>query len=73
MEPLELNDELTKLAVRAARVTKTEIAGVDIMESKDGLQVIEINSIPGFTALQKVTEINLAEEIVSYFLENTIN
>ncbi len=69
MEPLELNDELTKLAVRAAKVTKTEIAGVDIIESKDRLQVIEVNSIPGFTALQKVTNVNIAKEIIDYFLK----
>ena len=70
-EPLELSEELTNLAIKAAKITKTEIAGVDIVESEKGLQVLEVNSIPGFTALQKVTEINLAEEIVSYFLKNT--
>ena len=32
--------------------------------------VIEVNSIPGFTALQKVTDINIPEKIISYFLEN---
>ena len=69
-EPLELTEELTKLAIKAAKITKTEIAGVDIVESENGLQVLEVNSIPGFTALQKVTEINLAGEIVSYFLKN---
>ena len=70
-EPLELTEELTNLAIKAAKITKTEIAGVDIVESEKGLQVLEVNSIPGFTALQKVTEINLAEIIVSYFLKNT--
>lgn len=69
-EPLELTEELASLAIKAAKITKTEIAGVDIVESENGLQVLEVNSIPGFTALQKVTEINLAGEIVSYFLKN---
>ncbi|TFG16431.1 MAG: RimK family alpha-L-glutamate ligase [Promethearchaeota archaeon] len=72
VKALELTKELEDLAIKAALVTKTEIAGVDIIESKYGLQVLEVNSIPGFTALQKVTEVNLAEEIVSYFLEKTI-
>ena len=71
MEPLELTKEIEKLAIKSAQITKTEIAGVDIVESKDGYSVLEVNSIPGFTALQKVTDINLAEEIVSYFLDNT--
>lgn len=69
VEPLELTKELKDLAIRAAKVTKTEIAGVDIIESKQGLQVLEVNSIPGFTALQKVTDFNIAREIVSYFLD----
>jgi RimK family alpha-L-glutamate ligase len=68
-EPLEITDELRNLAIKAAKAVKTEIAGVDIVESDEGLQVIEVNSIPGFTALQKVTEINLPEAIISYFLK----
>ncbi len=70
MEPLELTEELKTLAIKAAKITKTEIAGVDIVESKNGLLVLEVNSIPGFTALQKVTDVNLAEEIVSFFLKS---
>lgn len=68
-EPLELTDELKTLAIKASKAVKTEIAGVDIIESSEGLQVLEVNSIPGFTALQKVTDINLPEEIISYFLK----
>ena len=70
VKPIELTDELERLAVKAAQVTKTEIAGVDILESEDGYYVIEVNSIPGFTALQKVTDIDIPEKIISYFLEN---
>lgn len=68
-EPLEISDELEELAIKAAQVIKTEIAGVDIIESENGYLVIEVNSIPGFTALQKVSDKNLAEEIIDYFLE----
>ena len=70
MKPIELTKEIKNLALKAAKITKTEIAGVDIVESEKGLLVLEVNSIPGFTALQKVTKVNLAEEIVSYFLKN---
>ena len=69
-EPLEISDELESLAIKAAQVTKTEIAGVDIVESDRGFLVLEVNSIPGFTALQKVSTVNVAEEIINYFLEN---
>jgi len=30
-----------------------------------------VNSIPGFTALQRVTKKNLAKEIIDYFLKRT--
>jgi RimK family alpha-L-glutamate ligase len=70
MKPIDLTSELKNLAIKAAEVTRTEIAGVDIVETEKGLSILEVNSIPGFTALQKVTEINLAEEMVDYFLSN---
>jgi RimK family alpha-L-glutamate ligase len=71
MEPIELTKELKTIAIKSAQITKTEIAGVDIIETADGLKVLEVNSIPGFTALQKVTDIDLASEIIDYFLKNT--
>lgn len=73
MEPIELSDDLRRIAEKAAKVTKTKIAGVDIIETDKGLQVLEVNSIPGFTALQKVTDINLASEIIDYFLKTVSN
>ena len=73
VKPLKLTDELIRLAVKSAQVTKTEIAGVDILESDEGYYVIEVNSIPGFMALQKVTNINIPEKIISYFLETTMD
>ena len=70
MEPIELTKELRTIAIKSAQVTKTEIAGVDIIETEKGFQVLEVNSIPGFTALQKVTDINLTSEIIEFFLNN---
>jgi RimK family alpha-L-glutamate ligase len=70
-KPIEITKELENLAIKAAKITKTEIAGVDIIESEKGYTVLEVNSIPGFTALQKVTDIKIAEGIVNYFLEKT--
>ena len=68
VEPIELTRELKSLAIKAAKVVKTEIAGVDIVESENVYYVLEVNSIPGFTALQKVTDVNIPKEIIDYFL-----
>jgi RimK family alpha-L-glutamate ligase len=70
MKPIDLTKEMQTLAIKAAEVTRTEIAGIDIVETSKGLSILEVNSIPGFTALQKVTEVNLAEEMVDYFLKH---
>ena len=68
VQPINLNNELIQLAIKSAKVTKTEIAGVDIIESEKGYYVIEVNSIPGFTGLQKVCKENIAEKIIDYYL-----
>ncbi|MGV9171322.1 MAG: RimK family alpha-L-glutamate ligase [Promethearchaeia archaeon] len=68
-KPLKITSKLEQLAIRAAKAVKTEIAGVDIIESKEGLYVLEVNSIPGFTALQRVTDINVSKKIIDYFLD----
>ncbi len=67
-KPLEISDELKDIAIKTAQITKTEISGVDIIESERGYLVLEVNSIPGFTALQEVTDFNIAEEIINFFL-----
>ncbi len=69
MEPIVLTEELKELAIKSAKAVRTEIAGVDIINSEKGYQVLEVNSIPGFTALQKVVDINISKEIINYFLK----
>ncbi|MFX0022853.1 MAG: RimK family alpha-L-glutamate ligase [Candidatus Hermodarchaeota archaeon] len=72
-QPIEINKELENLAIKAAKITGTEIAGVDIVESEKGYKVLEVNSIPGFTALQEVSKRNIAGEIVNYFIKRVSN
>jgi len=68
-EPIDLNDEVIELAIRASKAVKTDISGVDIIESKEGYSVLEVNSIPGFTALQKVTDKILVKEIIDFYIK----
>ena len=68
-EPLQLSEEMEDLAVKVAEAIGCEVAGVDILESKEGLMIIEINSQPGWRGLQSVTKINIADEIVRYILK----
>ncbi len=56
----------SEMAVKAARAVGVEVAGVDMIMSKEGPYVIEVNASPGFKGLMKATDIDVPGEIVEY-------
>jgi ribosomal protein S6--L-glutamate ligase len=66
---IKLSDEERKVAVKAARAMGLSIAGVDLIISKRGPLVLEINSSPGF-GIEKITGRNVAEKIIEYIEQN---
>jgi ribosomal protein S6--L-glutamate ligase len=62
---IKLTDEERKVAVKAARAMGLSIAGVDLVRSKRGPLVLEVNPSPGF-AIENVTGRNVAEKIIEY-------
>jgi ribosomal protein S6--L-glutamate ligase len=66
--PLRASSEIEKLAVKSAGIIGCEIAGVDILESQNGLIVNEVNSQPGFRGLQTVTKVDIAGEVVDHII-----
>lgn len=66
---LEKYPKVKELAEKAAEVTKTEIAGVDVILDKNSGDpyILEVNPGPQFTGLEKYTQTNAALEIVKYF------
>ena len=67
-KPIKLSGELEDLAVKASKTIGCKVAGIDIVESKEGPLMIEINSQPGWRGLQTVTKVNIADEIVKYVI-----
>jgi tetrahydromethanopterin:alpha-L-glutamate ligase len=56
-----VNDEMNALAVRAAAAVGADFAGVDIVYTADRRAcVLEVNSMPAWSGLQKVTAIDIA-------------
>jgi RimK family alpha-L-glutamate ligase len=62
--------QLVELSVRAARLVGAEHAGVDLLPCGDGsLSVVEVNTIPGWRALEAATGADVAGCLVDHVLE----
>jgi ribosomal protein S6--L-glutamate ligase len=66
---IRLTDEEKKIAAKAAKAVGLSICGVDMMRSKRGPLILEVNASPGF-AIEQVTGINVAEKIIEYVEHN---
>lgn len=67
--PIKLSDEERRMAIKAAKAMGLSIAGVDLMRSKRGPLVLEVNASPGF-GIEKITKRNVAEKIIEYVERN---
>ena len=65
-EQITLNQEEEKIAVEAASVLGLRIAGVDLMRSKRGPLVLEVNSSPGLEGIEASSGVDVAENIVRF-------
>ncbi len=63
-ETVELDEEYTRVAVHAAQIIGLRVAGVDMLEGKDGPIIMEVNSSPGLEGIEGATGIDVAGEIV---------
>ena len=65
-ELVELDDAYCQTAVRAAQIMGLRVAGVDMLEGKDGPQVMEVNSSPGLQGIEGATGLDIAGSIVEW-------
>ncbi len=64
-EPVELSARERDWALRASAAVGTRVAGVDILYARSGAgYVIEVNGVPGWKALARVTACDVAREVV---------
>ncbi|MBS7644946.1 MAG: RimK family alpha-L-glutamate ligase [Candidatus Bathyarchaeia archaeon] len=68
-EPLEISGEMEELALKAADALGCEIAGVDLLEGREGIKILEVNSQPGWRGLQSVAKVDIADEIAKYMIQ----
>ncbi len=65
-EQVELNAEYQETAVRAAQIMGLRVAGVDLLESNAGPQIMEVNSSPGLEGIEGCTQLDIAGAIIDY-------
>jgi ribosomal protein S6--L-glutamate ligase len=67
---VKLTPEERKSAIRAATAMGLNVSGVDILRSKHGPLVIEVNSSPGLEGIEKSTGIDVAKMVIEYIEKN---
>lgn len=65
-EMVELSDLYKETAIRATKLMGLGIAGVDMLEGKDGPQIMEINSSPGLEGIEGCTKLDIAGAFIDY-------
>jgi len=68
-KPCPLSDELEDLALRANQAVGTVYSGVDLMETSDGLQVIEVNGTPSGKGIFEALGVDVTEAIALAFMQ----
>lgn len=66
---VKLTDVERKAAIKAAKAMGLTVCGVDMMRSKKGPMILEVNASPGF-GIEKVTGRNVAGQIIEYIEMN---
>jgi ribosomal protein S6--L-glutamate ligase len=70
-EPYSPNEEEQQSALKSAAIVGAQFAGVDLLYDRAGTcYVIEVNAVPGWRAFGKVTQRDVATDVIR-FLETT--
>jgi ribosomal protein S6--L-glutamate ligase len=63
---LDLPRVFRSAATRAAKVMGLEVAGVDMLQGRDGPKILEINSSPGLEGIERATGVDVAGAVIEH-------
>lgn len=63
---IDLTPEEIDISLKSAKTLGLNIAGVDLLRSKNGPVVIEVNASPGLEGIEGATGVNVAMEIIKF-------
>lgn len=67
---IELTEDEENAALKAAKSLGLGIAGVDMLQSKSGPMIMEVNSSPGLEGIESATGKDIARTIIRYIERN---
>jgi len=70
VKKVRLSKEERRAAVKAAKILKLNVAGVDILRSATGPKILEVNSSPGLKGIEEATGKDIAGEIINCIESN---
>lgn len=70
---IQLTADERATAIKAAKKLGLGIAGVDLLQSKRGPLVMEVNSSPGLEGIEGATKVDIAGKIIEYVERNEFN
>lgn len=67
---VKLDKDEVSMAKLAAKTLGLQVAGVDIVRSRHGSQIIEVNSSPGLEGIEGITGLDIAGKMVDFLEKN---
>jgi ribosomal protein S6--L-glutamate ligase len=67
---VKLTPKERSMAVRAAKEMELKVAGVDMLRSRSGPLIMEVNSSPGLEGIEQATKIDVAAKIIEFIERN---
>jgi ribosomal protein S6--L-glutamate ligase len=71
-EGIRLDPVYEATAVRATQILGLRVAGVDMLEGKDGPQIAEVNSSPGLEGIEQATGVDVAGAVFEYIADHVM-
>ena len=63
---LEISPAYRSVAIKAVRLMALEVGGVDMVETRSGPKVLEINASPGLEGIERASGVDVAGAVVDY-------
>jgi len=71
-EPVDLDERYLETAVRCTQIMGLRVAGVDMLESREGPQIMEVNSSPGLEGIETCTGLDIAGAVIDYIAAQVV-